>query len=377
MKRFPILFLLFIACFAGYGQNQVEQYREPFATSYPIRKAQHLEVKAYIDNLLDEKIEASLNKFQPDFFSIANYEASLYPYRKQLEDYFGYPPQKALPGNITKFEKIGEDKYSNVYRVWIEVIQGVHAYGIYMVPRNVKSKAPLIVAIHGGGGNPESICGLDTRKPYHNFGHEAVKKGYIVWAPGLTILSEYSGDDTIPGISRAILDRQLKLLGSSIIGLEIYKIITSTQALIKARSEIDQGNVGMTGLSWGGYFTMYTTALAPFIKAAAVSGNFRDTKAVLERTKDAGSLSALGFEQPFKSFGYFQAIGLICPRPCFVQLGEKDELFTVEAAKIEANRSGGFYRKLGIQDRFSFTTHPGGHEFEIGSILNFFEKTLK
>lgn len=377
MKQYVILFF-FISCFyTANSQNQVEQYREPFSKSYPIRKEQHEEIKKYIDKMLDEQIEVSLNKFQPDYFSIADYEASLYPYREQLRDYFGYPPPKAIKGRISKFEKAGEDKYSDIYRVWIEVIKGVHAYGIYMVPKNLKRKAPLIIAMHGGGGNPEAICGLDTRLPYHNFGYEAIKKGYIVWAPGLTMLSDYSGDDAIPGISRSILDKQLKLFGSSIIGLEIYKIIKSTQTLIEARSEIDLKNVGMTGLSWGGYFTMYTTALCPFIKAAAISGYFRDTRAGLEITKNAGLSDPFGFDHPFKSFGYFQAIGLICPRPCYVQLGEKDELFKIDGARIEAKRTSEFYNKLGIQDKFEFRTHPGGHEFEIGSVFDFFDKYLR
>ena len=64
--------------------------------------------------------------------------------------------------------------------------------------------------------------------------------------------SNYSGDTTIPEASRDILDKQRKLLGSSIIGLEIHKIIESTKILIKERPEIDATNVPMTGLSWGG-----------------------------------------------------------------------------------------------------------------------------
>jgi len=377
MKKCILVFFLFTAYCTGIAQNQIEQYREPFSKSYPIRVEQHREIKAYIDRVMDEKTEASMNKFQPDFFSIDSYQASLYPFRKQLEDYFGYKPPKSIDGKISKFEKIGEDKYSHIYRVWVEVIEQVHAYGIYMVPKNLKGKAPMIIAIHGGGGNPEAICGLDTRRPYHNFGHEAVKKGYIVWAPGLTMFSDFSGDKSVPEISRSVLNRQLRILGSSIIGLEIHKIIESAQTLIKNRSEIDLKNIGMTGLSWGGFFTIYTTALCPFIKASAMSGNFKDARNQFEKTKNIGLLDSLAFDPVFKGFGYFQTIGLICPRPCYVQLGEKDELFGVAGAKIEAARAAEFYKKLGIPERFDFRTHPGGHEFEIGSILNFFDKNLR
>jgi hypothetical protein len=40
--------------------------------------------------------------------------------------------------------------------------------------------------------------------------------------------------------------------GTSMIGVELQKIIESTKALIKERPEIDPERVGMTGLSWVG-----------------------------------------------------------------------------------------------------------------------------
>lgn len=375
MKKYLIVVFLISTCGAINAQGQVEQFTEPFSKSYPIRKEQHLEIKAYVNKLLQEQIEISLNKFQPDYFSVETYESSLYPYRQQLGDYFGYPPPKASKGKMSRFEKFGEDKYSVIYRVWIEVVEGVHAYGIYMVPKSINGKAPLIVTIHGGGGNPEAIVGLDTRINYHYFGHEAAKRGYAVWAPGLTMLSGYANDPKIPGVSRDILDKQLKLLGSSIIGLEIYKIIESTKTLINERSEIDAGNVGMTGLSWGGFFTMYTTALCPFIKAAAISGNFRDSEVELEKMLDFNLLNSL--TNSLDGYGYFQAIGMICPRPCLVQLGENDTLFDMEEARAEAKKASYFYNQLGMKDNFQFVTHPGGHEFENESIFDFFEENLK
>ena len=371
-----LLLLLFILGFAFpiCAQELPRQYRESFSESYPIRKEQHVEMKAYVDELLNEKIDASLNKFQPDFFSIESYESSLYPYRKELAGYFGYPPPKAVKGKITRFEKTGEDNYSTLYRVWIEVIDGVHTYGLYLAPKTENTKIPLIIAIHGGGGNPEAICGLDTRVNYHNFGYEAVKKGYAVWAPGLTMLSGYAKDPEIPGVSRGILDNQLKKAGTSIIGLEIHKIIESTRTLIKERPEIDAENVGMTGLSWGGFFTMYTTALAPFVKAAAPSAYFRDSKTDLENMRDIESNSSI---YSFKGFGHFQVIGMICPRPCLVQLGENDTLFDLDGAKTEAERAATFYEKLGIPKNFVFHVHGGGHEFENERILKFFDEYLK
>ena len=357
------------------AQEIPQQYREDYSVSWPNRKAQHLEIKAYADKLLDEGIQKSLTSFKPDYFSIEDYKNSLYPYRKVVGDFFGYPPPKARDGKMTKFLKVGEDVYCTVYRVWVEVIDGVNAYGIYMVPKNLKGKAPLIIAQHGGGGNPEAICDIGTRDNYHSFGPEAVKRGYIVWAPALAMNSSYAKDPDIPGANRELLDKKLKFNGTSIIGVELQKIIESTKTLIKERPEIDAARIGMTGLSWGGFFTMYTTALAPFIKVAAPSANFRDSEVVLKAAvSDESKVPA--DRLVFSGAGHFNAIGLICPRPCMVQLGEKDGLFNMDGARKEAERSAEFYKKLGISDRFEFNVHKGAHEFENEAIFRFFGKYL-
>ena len=154
-----VIFILFTAgIFPAnlIAQKMPEQYRENFSNSFPIRKDQHLEIKAYADKLLEENTNTSLTSFKPDYFSIEDYKNSLYPYRKKAGDFFGYPPPKAKDGKISKIVKVGEDVHCTIYRVWVEVIEGVNAYGLYMVPKNLKGKAPLLIAQHGGGGNPES-----------------------------------------------------------------------------------------------------------------------------------------------------------------------------------------------------------------------------
>src|SRR5690606_19863129 len=111
-----------------------------FSESYWIRKEQHLEMKRYAERILAEGIQRNLGGFTPDYFSIADYEASLYPYRRQVIDFFGCNPPGTREGKITRFEQVGEDRYSTVYRVWVEVIDSVHAYGIYMVPKKIRGK---------------------------------------------------------------------------------------------------------------------------------------------------------------------------------------------------------------------------------------------
>ncbi len=352
-----------------------EQYREPFAASFPIRQEQHLQIKTYADKLLAEQADRALRSVEPDCSSIAAYERSVQPHRERLGAFFGTPPPGAKQGRVVKFQQVGEDAHCTVHRVWVEVLDGVEAYGIYLLPKQRKAKAPLLIAQHGGGGNPEAICDLDTRINYRSFGPEAVKRGYIVWAPALAMRCAFCGDEPIPGASRELLDQKLRLAGTSIIGLELHKIIESTRTLIGARPEIDPKRVGMTGLSWGGFFTMYATALSPLIKVAAPSGYFRDYAKLLSRA--VADDSRLADREIFGGLGHFQAVALICPRPCLVQIGEQDgALNDMAGARVEAERAAGYYRQLGIEDRFRFQEHPGGHEFDPKAILDFFDQHL-
>lgn len=375
-KRYRLLVLYWMIFYPVYlpGQEVPEQFREKFSESFPIRKQQHIELKEYIDKLIIEKKKQSLTFFKPDFSGIEQYKKSLLPYREKHSRILGYPPPKAIEGAEPRFVYIGKDSVCTIYRMWVEVAKGVEAYGIYMVPHNINGKAPLLICEHGGGGNPEAICDLDTRINYYSMGHEAVKRGYIVWAPGLIMRCVYGGDPEIEGTGRNLFDRKLKLLGTGIIGLELHIIIESTRSLIKHRPEIDTTRIGMTGLSWGGYYALHTAAIFPLIQVAAPSANFREHVAVLSRIDDPQKRVDRNI---FDLFGDAQVVGLICPRPVMIQMGEKDSLFDLEGARREAKKAASYYEKLGIEDSFEFSVHPGGHVFEIESIFRFLDKHLK
>ena len=374
--RINHIFLLSIlsACTASLTAQDIPgQFREKFSESFPVRKQQHLELKAYIDGLIEEQKEQSLSRFAPDFSNLAAYHKSVMPYREQLAASFGYPPPLATNGSEPRIVFVGRDSVCSIYRIWIGVARGIEAYGLYMVPHDIDGKAPLLICEHGGGGNPEAICDLDTRINYHSFGHEAVKRGYIVWAPGLVMRCVYGGDPEIEGADRNLLDRRLRLLGTSIIGMELQMIIEGTRTLVRYRPEIDPERIGMTGLSWGGFYTLHVAALFPEVKVAVPSGNFREHEGVLNRVDEPGNRMD---PNHFSLFGNAQVAGMVCPRPLMIQMGKEDTLFDMEGVRREAEKAAAYYEKLGIEELFEYSEHPGGHVFENESIFRFFKKHL-
>ena len=355
-----------------------EQYHERFSESFPIRKTQHQELNAYLDRLIAESENQSQSFFSPDFSDVNAYESSLKPLRKQFHGMLGYPPPAVKVNPIPRFEKIGQDRYADIYRVWVEVIEGVEVYGIYMVPRNLNGNAPLLIAQHGGSGCPEAICDLDTRVNYHSFGPEAVKRGYIVWAPFVLMRVTY-GDDPNIEEDRYFQDRKARLVGTSIVGIELYKIVRGLEALLTARPEIDPDRVGMTGLSYGGFYTLYAMAASERIHAGVCSGYFRiaDTEPLQIPKVDPVRGADRRYFNGLNTFGLVEVVGLACPRPLMIQNGRNDSVIPIEGAWRGAPMAAAFYERLRLADRFSYFEHEGGHEFHNESLFGFFEEHLR
>jgi dienelactone hydrolase len=354
------------------AENVPEQYREPFAKSWPIREKQHLQMKAYLDGLTRREANIEAVELELDFSDPAAYEKSLVPIRQQLQRVKGLPPPHAISDPKPRFELVARDKHAEIYRVWTELFRGVEAYAIYMVPRQLVGKAPVIVAVHGGSGCPEAVCDFDTRVNYTSFGPQAVRRGYIVYAPGLLMNVSYADppDPRLPDADWQSLGKQAARVGLSTADLQAYQIIEGTRAVIKARPEADGERIGMTGLSMGGGYTVSTTALWPEIKAAAPSAGFRGGPS--DASDDHGAKFRVATDMPRGAM-----IALICPRPLMIQSGEQDTVAPLEGARRGFPAARRYYEKLKIADRIELNVHPGGHVFENEAIFRFFDKHLR
>lgn len=333
-----------------------EQFRQPFSESYPIRIEQYQEMMAYFASLEAERQQRLDAAFQPDFSSADALNASMEGYREAVRSYYKMPPARAVDAPKVRMTKIGEDQYADIYRAWVEVIEGVEVYGLYMVPKNLSGKAPLIIAMHGGGGCPEAICDLDTRKNYDSFGPKAVRRGYIVWAPYSVMPVPYAGDSE-DEINRDRLQETALEVDETLRGLEIFRIARSAEALCQSRDEIDADRVGMTGLSYGGGMTVRTMALTPLIKVGAPAAGFR-------------GVSSRGGP------GSVELAAAICPRPLMIQSGDRDTVAKMEDVLPGIPVVEDYYQKVGASDNFAFDRHDGGHVFVAENILDFFDQHL-
>lgn len=342
-------------------------FEQDVAASNPLRAAQAKELDDYI---LALKADDSQLKtvFQPDYSSPAAFEKSAEPYRKAFCQSIGYPPPGKTPSDQPTFDKIGEDEIGTYFRAVIPVVANVHAEGIYIVPKNLKGKAPLLIAMHGGGGSPE-VALFHGGANYHDMVRGGVKRGYVVFAPQHL----FSAVGFAKNIRNQIDDR-LRLVGTSLTAIEIAKITRSTDVLVQ-RPEVDAGHIGMVGLSYGGYYALVTPAVDPRIKVSVSSCYYGVQEGRYQRD-ELSVPSDFRFAGRMTLFRDSDVVALICPRALQIQAGSSDDTDHRDPGKLLAPVSASYYQKLGLQDRFQHVIFEGKHEFHDESAWAFVKAHL-
>jgi dienelactone hydrolase len=342
-------------------------YEEDVSASDSLRSEQAKELDAYIVSLKTDPSRLHA-LFTPDYSSPRAFETSTKKLRQEFARSIGYPPPGVTDSEPATFTQIGVDSLGTYYRVKIPVVSGVHAEGIYIVPKGIKGRVPLVIAMHGGGGSPE-VALFHGGANYHDMVRGGVKQGYAVFAP-----QHLFSAPGFPGDVRNRTDDRLRLVGTSLTAIEIAKITRSLDVLLK-RPEVDPKRVAMLGLSYGGYYALVTPALESRIKVAVSSCYFGVQEFRYERD-ELSVPSDFRFEDRFSLFRDSELVAMICPRALLIQAGERDDAEHRDMGVRLAPVSAEYYKRLGRGDDFQFLVFHGGHEFDDASAWAFVKQHL-
>lgn len=362
------LLLFALSAVSAQGQNL---YEEDPAASAPLRAEAYNQLIGYVDSLLTGR--PSLPPlWTPDYASIEAFSASTAPLAAELRARMGYPAPGALAEPTVRREVVAEDEVAVYARMWIEVFEGVELYSLFIVPKDLDGAAPLVITQHGGGGYPE-LATFQGGANYHDMVRGAVAQGYVAWAPALIFNTFGDGELLAQGI-RPLLDSRARRAGTTLAAIEITEITTALTAVLR-QPEVDSRRVAMVGLSYGGFYTLYTTALEPCIKVAVSSCFFNDRASVLAASEPSG-WQDMAFLGSGRLIDDADIAALICPRPLQVQVGISDELFPVEGARAAAPKARRHWERLELGDRFEFVEAQGTHEWFGPPAWDFLRKWL-
>ena len=320
------------------------KYHEEYENSVPF-KANYVDSIEALLSKRKEQFEQKRRAQWPTFFE--NQES----YRQKFIEMLGWPlvyePDKdELPS--VEIKKLSDEDGYSIYRMEFDIIDGCILTGLFF-KQDTDEKRPLIITQHGGDGTPELISGFYEGKTYNynDMVENVIKGGAHIFAPQLLLWSEQYGLKQ----ERNRVDAELKRLGGSITALEIYAI---RRILDYFETKDYVKNFGMVGVSYGGFYTLYTAAIDTRIESA-VSGIFFNKRDAVPWSDWTWFKSAEVFEDA-------EVAALVYPRKLYIQIADKDNLFNYKYGLESYERLKELSEKVGL-DWVDFVLFDGAHEF--------------
>jgi dienelactone hydrolase len=309
-----------------------------------------------------------------DTSSLENFVKSQEYYRRYFaEEVIGQFDEPLIPGRPRSrlaYQGRNWHGYEVVLQVWPEVI----AYGILLVPDNIKSneKRPVVVCQHGLEGRPQHV--ISGKHPaYNDFAARLAEEGFVVFAPQ----NPYIFGDAFRSLQRKCYPLKKTLF--SLITAQHRQILN----WLKSLPFVDGERIGFYGLSYGGKTAMRVPALLTDYKLSICSADFNDWVWKNASTQSPYSYVWTGEYEIFEfdlgnTFNYAEMSALICPRPFMVERGHFDGVAPDERVAYEFAKVRHLYQgRLGIGDRCRIEWFVGGHTIHGQGTFAFLRQHLR
>ena len=271
-------------------------------------------------------------------------------YRDAFKSMLGWPlvdhHDEGLPG--VSSVKLAEENGYKIYRMTFTVLGTVQVTGLYF-EIDGSEKRPLVIAQHGGWGSPEQISNFygDTEN-YNHMAERVLERGAHVFAPQLLL---WNPNKHSTEYDRARIDGRLKRVGGSIAAVECYALM---RILDYFEAQDNVLSFGMLGLSYGGFWTLYLSAIDTRIKSA-ISCAFFNKRDQYPWTPWTWLCAAEKFDDA-------EVAALVYPRKLCIQIGKNDPLFDAKYGYESYESLCEMCKDVGTE-WVNFMPFDGDHEF--------------
>lgn len=229
---------------------------------------------------------------------------------------------------------------------------------------------PGVVFWHGHTDDGRfASAGLAGPDDPHNAGAlELARAGYVVLAPDIRTL--HRGTELT---DHYYFQSLVALRGTTAIGIFVSDALRAIDVL-ESLPEVDPERIGVTGLSLGGYLTLFSAALDPRVDAAVVAGFLGSYRGILLRERQCGCQYA----GPLGSvYDLADIAAMAAPQPIRFVAGLADRDMPV------ADQRGAFatlepiWAALDAPADLELVEHPGGHEWVRDPAVEWFARHLQ
>ena len=297
---------------------------------------------------------------------------------KWYRDYFeneviGKFDRPLLEPNVRTRQVCDEPKFAG-YEVVMDVFPDVIAYGILLVPKDVKpgERRPVVVCQHGLEGRPRDVADPKVDNPaYHRYACRLAERGFVTYAPQNLYIF---------GDRFRTLQRKANPLGKTLFSIIVPQHRQATDWLASLPF-VDPDRIAFYGLSYGGKTAMRVPPLVERYCLSICSADFNEW--IWKNTSIRSPYSYVPnieyeiFEWDLgNTFNYAEMAGLICPRPFMVERGHRDGVAPDETVAWEYAKVRLLYADLKIPDRTRIEFFDGPHTIHGVGTFDFLHETL-
>ena len=305
--------------------------------------------------------------------SLKEYEETVEQYRDAFRtEVIGEFNLPLLPFNA-RSRKSWETENWTGHEVVLDVFEDVIAYGVLLVPKDLKpgEKRPVVVCQHGLEGRPTDVF-LNDHPAYHDFAAKLCERGFITFAPQ----NLYIFRDRFRTLQRK----------ANSIGRTLFSVIVPQHQQIvnwlKTQPGVDPDRIAFYGLSYGGKSAMRIPALVTDYCLSICSADFNEWVRKNASTRHNFSYVWTGEYEIFEwdlgsTFNYFEMAALICPRPFMVERGHFDGVGVDEWVAYEYAKVRNLYAaRLKIPERTEIEWFDGPHTINGKRTFDFLHRHL-
>jgi len=302
---------------------------------------------------------------------------------QKFQEVYQVPPLDEIRVNsVEKIESFEKDNLL-ISKYTTNAFDGDTIIFYEILPNNNSDKYPSVVFIPGTG-NQGARDLLDLPSEFSEFYYErgialeVAKQNFIVfvienrgWGErSVDAGSECDRNDYLPYCSGFLLRTHLKNIGYDLTGLQIIDTLQLVK-YIQTLNYIDSKNIAVAGLSHGGGLSLSVAVLNPDIKSTVVANTIITVnKTWPSAVRDAEILEY--FDSP-------DLAATMSPRLMYLSWGLKDAKSLGFEAKTQtaANHIKKAYQLFNAEDNLSIVIHNYKHEYDVPSVIEFLNNTLK
>ncbi|MFP6762756.1 MAG: hypothetical protein VB858_04035 [Planctomycetaceae bacterium] len=291
--------------------------------------------------------------------------------RRFHEEAIGRFDNELLPFNARSRVVRTTDLWT-AYDVVLDVYDDLIAWGVLVVPHDLKpgEQRPVVVCQHGRNGIPRDT--IDNGKPaYNDFAARLAERGFITFAPH----NLYRGEDRYRW-----LDRKANSIGCSLFSF----IVAQHDQILKwldAQPFVDGNRIAFYGLSYGGETAVRVPTILEKYCLSICSGDFNQwTRKIAATDQPFSFMSTIEWEMPYwnlgQTFDYAEMTYLMVPRPFMVERGHLDRVGRDRWVAHEFAKVRWLYAQLGLADRVEIEYFQGGHSINGEGTFAFLHRHL-